>query len=438
MRKGIMKIICGTDFSVHAAEAANVAASLAARQNSRLTLLHAVEPARVDFLSKDHVDHLRAKLGRKLVAEGNRLRKAGADVGENLVFGRPHEVIVESAKRSKARLIVVSSLGQIAVSRLLVGSVAERTAQNATVPTLVVRDYKPLTAWAQGKRTLNIFVCYDFSPSSDAALRWVASLKDIGRCRITVSYVSWPPTETWRLGIGGHSSSAENPPEVKEVLERDLKERCAGLLGKRKVKLVVASAWGSQENRLIEMARSDGADLIVVGTNQRRGVDRFWLGSVSRGILYHAPMNVACVPMADDLSAKHDGLPAFRRVLVSTDFSKLGNKAVLFACGAAQRGGEVCLIHVIPSRRKRLKNELSARLESLIPERVQERGIQTRIEVVEHEQPAVAICQAAERFSADLICIGSRGCWGLKKKFLGSVAEAVMRRSSRPVLVIRS
>ena len=79
-----MKIICGTDFSPHAAEAANVAASLAARHESRLMLLHAVEPAQVDFLSKDHVDYLRARLGRKLVAEGNRLRKAGADVGESL------------------------------------------------------------------------------------------------------------------------------------------------------------------------------------------------------------------------------------------------------------------------------------------------------------------------------------------------------------------
>lgn len=433
-----MKIICGTDFSANSAEAANVAASLAARYHSRLTLLHAVEPAHVNFMSKDHVDYLRAKLGRKLVTEGNRLRKLGADVGESLVLGRPHEVLAESAKRSKASLIVVSSLGKIAVSRLLVGSVAERTAQSATVPTLVVRDHKRLTAWAQGNRTLNVFVCYDFSPSSDAALRWVATLKDIGRCRLTVSYVSWPPSEAWRLGAGGYSSSSDNPAEVKAVLERDLKERFAALLGRRKVKLDVDTWWGSQDVRLVDTAKSENADLIVVGTNQRRGVDRFWLGSVSRGILHHAPMNVACVPMTDDLSAKRDGPPAFRRVLVSTDFSKLADKAVLFAYGAAQRGGEVCLVHVIPLRRAGLKKELSARLESLIPENAQARGIQTLIEIAEHERPAVAICQAAERFGADLICIGSRGRSGLKKKFLGSVTEAVMRRSSRPVLVIRS
>lgn len=51
---------------------------------------------------------------------------------------------------------------------------------------------------------------------------------------------------------------------------------------------------------------------------------------------------------------------------------------------------------------------------------------------------AAAICQAAERSGAELICIGSRGRSGLKKKLLGSVTESVMRRSSRPVLVIQS
>jgi hypothetical protein len=46
------RIICGTDFSTHAAEAANVAAALALRQNATLTLLHAVAPWEVEFLEK--------------------------------------------------------------------------------------------------------------------------------------------------------------------------------------------------------------------------------------------------------------------------------------------------------------------------------------------------------------------------------------------------
>lgn len=446
-----MKIICGTDFSVHAAQAAEVAAAWAARSNGSLKLVHTLEPSGLEFLSQAQMNRWQTKLKRKLIAEENRLRKSGAEVMATLALGRPHEVLVNSVKHFPADLILVSTLGQIAPSRWLAGSVAERTAQNATVPTLVVRDPDCLIDWARGKRPLNVFVGYDFSESSDAALRWVASLSKIGPCHITVTYLSWPPAETWRLGIGDYTAQGTNSREVQALLERELNERCAPLLGKTKARLRVVSGWGSPETELIDLTKASEADLIVVGTNQRRGLNRFWLGSVSRGILHHAPTNVACVPMAVDSREPDLDIPAFKRVLVPTDFSKLGNKAVAFAYGAARRGGEVSLLHVIPPAGKfkpeaesaegpqaKRKQELTARLQALVPRAALARGIQTQVEIVEHQHPAAAICQAAERSGAELICIGSRGKSTLKNKLLGSITEAVMRRSDRPVLVIRS
>lgn len=446
-----MKIICGTDFSVHAAHASNVAAALAVRSNKPLKLLHALEPSGLEFLSKAQVDLWRDKLRRKLVSEGNRLRSSGADVLETLVLGRPHEVLANSAQHFEADLIIVSTIGQVAPSRWVIGSVAERTAQNATVPTLVVRDHDRLIDWATGKRPLNAFVGYDFSASSDAALRWAASLPEIGPCNITVTYLSWPPAETWRLGIGDFTSNGANPPGVHALLERDLKERCQVMLGKTKARLNVVSGWGSQEAQLIDIARANQADLIVVGTNQRRGLNRFWLGSVSRGILHHAPTNVACVPMAVDSRESKIDIPTFKRVLVPTDFSRLGNKAVAFAYGTVRRGGEVSLLHVISPAssfkpdeasvngdRAKRKRDLAARMEALVPKAAFTRGVQSRIEIVEHQHPSAAICQAAERCGADLVCIGSQGRSSLKKKLLGSVTESVMRRSKRPVLVVRN
>jgi nucleotide-binding universal stress UspA family protein len=265
-----------------------------------------------------------------------------------------------------------------------------------------------------------------------------------------VAYVSWPPKETWRFGVGSYSSLTEDDLEVRTLLERDLKERCTRAFGKGRPKLRVVSSWGPVEERLVELAKAEAADLIVLGTNQRRGLSRFWLGSVSRGVLHHARTNVVCVPPADELKPTTEGIAAYRRVLVPTDFSKPSNRAISFAYGAAPRGGEVCLVHVIPptggfrpetaakdGTTASRKQELTARLEALIPEEARNRGIWSRVEVVEHQHPAAAISQAAERFAADLICIGSRGHSGLKKKLLGSVTERLMRRSSRPVLVVR-
>jgi nucleotide-binding universal stress UspA family protein len=52
-------------------------------------------------------------------------------------------------------------------------------------------------------------------------------------------------------------------------------------------------------------------------------------------------------------------------------------------------------------------------------------------------QPAMAICQAAERLDVDIICLGTHGRTGLPRAALGSIAEAVLNHTRRPVLLAR-
>ena len=59
-------------------------------------------------------------------------------------------------------------------------------------------------------------------------------------------------------------------------------------------------------------------------------------------------------------------------------------------------------------------------------------------EILENADAAQAIAQEAERFRADAICIGSHGRSGLAKAFLGSVAQGVMVKSKRPILIVRA
>src|SRR5690349_11234306 len=247
-----MKIILGTDFSNQAERAIKVAASLAAHTDSSLTLVHAVEPGPIEFLEKPHLDRLRSRLQKKLGYEAARIRRAGVDVGEKLILGSPHAELAATAKRTKADLVVVASARKNALLQRLAGSVAERTAQNSSVPTLVVREDESLLAWTRGDRPLHISVGYDFSTSADAALRFAATLRTIGPCRITVTYVSWPPNETLRFGIGADTSKPGNAPEVQRLLERDLKERCNAVFGAEPVEVRVISSWTGEDSKLIE------------------------------------------------------------------------------------------------------------------------------------------------------------------------------------------
>lgn len=78
-----------------------------------------------------------------------------------------------------------------------------------------------------------------------------------------------------------------------------------------------------------------------------------------------------------------------------------------------------------------LRMQIRSRLAQL-----QEVPARFRVEVVPDGRVAQAIVDAAERFGADLIVMGTHGRTGLQRVLLGSVAEGVLRRSPVPVVVV--
>lgn len=64
-------------------------------------------------------------------------------------------------------------------------------------------------------------------------------------------------------------------------------------------------------------------------------------------------------------------------------------------------------------------------------------GIEVDTKLLEGQVVHSEIAKAAQEIHADLIVIGSHGRTGIKKFFLGSVAQSVLGASDIPVLVIR-
>ncbi len=122
-------------------------------------------------------------------------------------------------------------------------------------------------------------------------------------------------------------------------------------------------------------------------------------------------------------------------LLAATDLSTHGGHAVPHAFSMLTAGGAVRLVHVVEPRGRR-ESQLT-RLRGLIPAEATRHGLDADVEVIESRDPATAICEATDRFDADLICIGSHGHSSLLAAAMGSVAHAVVARSSHPVLVIR-
>lgn len=436
-------IICGTDFSENARKAADVAAALAKRLGLPLLLVHASSIPRSPFVEEN------------LSAEVERLRDAGANLTAEVIDGDADEVLAKAAQKRAARLLVVSSLGSRKPSRWLLGSVAERTAESSPVPTLVVREASPFEAWARGERALKVFVGTDFTASSDAALRWVADLRQFGPVEVVAGFVDWPPEEAGRLGVSGIRAMQGNPLSMQKVLERDLQEKVTRLLGSEQIRIMVRDNWGRVEMPLVEMAIEEQADLIVVGTHQWHGLSRLKHGSVSRGILGNAPMSVACVPTPAAAPMPGPRMRECQRVLVAVDLNEPHGFAASHGYSIVQPGGTVRLMsNLAPIRRlnpiggaadgelatleghTRRIAEAEAKLRALAPDKGESRGIVTEVEVTENPETAEAICAAAERFGADVICVGNHTRPGFTAKVLGSVSLGVLCGSLRPVLVV--
>jgi nucleotide-binding universal stress UspA family protein len=450
-----MSVVCGTDFSANAMMAADAATAIAARLGEPLDVVHVASAMWADCPPSAHallVDQARARLAEEVA----RLRTQHRDVRDVLLQGITDDALVGHAATTGAKLILVSSVGRRVPGRWLLGSVAERTAQAATIPVLVVRDAAPFVAWAQGQRRLRLVVAVDFSSTADDAIRWVAGLPAIGPCDVVAAYSSWPPGERRRLGSGVRNTVFENDPDIEAVLRRDLEHKLRMLPAGLDVRVRVETTLGRASSHLVEMARAESADVIVVGTHQRHGARRLWHGSVSRGILHEAPMSVACVPSTRMAPREAAQVGPVANVLAATDFSEIGNRAIFFAYAMVPAGGTVHLMHVVEhddvqdltygeydtgvpptdQQRARQQAEIRGGLQALIPPEAATRGIKTEMHIVEAVSAAPAIAMAAERLDVDAISVGTYGRSGLPALFAGSVTRELLAHSRRPVLVV--
>jgi len=450
------RILCGTDFSENAGEAAAVAAALGKQLKEPVALVHAVEKPYLLSPGAEVMKWLMSSRRKSLAQEAERLRKTGANVHETISYGPADEVLVDLANKGQTRMLVVASQGRRGVERWFLGSISERTAERAKVPTLVVRKGSAFAAWIRGDRPLKVFVAFNFTSTSEAAVHWIEELQAIGPCEVVVGYVAEPPAQQTPLGNASSLPHFGLSPEGRALLERNLKERVTDLLGPTPFRARLESNWSRPESRLAELAQEEGADLLVLGSHQYHGFERLWHSSVSRGLLHRATMSVAVVPWATLKNRAINLAPPVQRVLVTTDFSNLANHAISHAYSLLRGEGTVHLIHVIhpqelpggeslkgtPDRRFKTRHSKHAqacteRLRGLIPPAAANLGILTEVEVIEHHEVAQAICESAERFGAHVICLGTHGRSGVSKALLGSVAQRVMARSPRPLFLVK-
>ena len=76
---------------------------------------------------------------------------------------------------------------------------------------------------------------------------------------------------------------------------QEVVRRAEQMLNKAGYKVRTAVEEGDPKSKIIDQATHWNAELIVVGSHGRKGIERFLMGSVAEGIVRHAPCSVEIV-----------------------------------------------------------------------------------------------------------------------------------------------
>ncbi|MDL1960004.1 MAG: universal stress protein [Deltaproteobacteria bacterium] len=142
------RILTPVDGSKFSLKAVRLAKRLAEIQGSELLLLHVLDTAVFDqlcrFNYKPH-NEVRADMEGSARAFLNdmsiEISQSNVAVSITIKEGIPHEVILDEAVSWGADLIVMGKLGKRGVSRILLGSVAERVIEFANLPVLLANAF---------------------------------------------------------------------------------------------------------------------------------------------------------------------------------------------------------------------------------------------------------------------------------------------------------
>jgi len=285
----------------------------------------------------------------------------------------------------------------------------------------------------------------DFSEFSTASLTYAAALAASYGSALRLLHVLTPfPIVPPLVDVPGGAQLYESQRlQGQQALEAE-----AARIRRPGVTVDVELRDGSAVHEVLTAAREWQADLIVLGTHGRGGVERLVLGSVAEKVLRKATCAVLAVPHGAIASA--GGAERITHVLCAHDGSEASAAGVAYAVSlASATGAKLTLVSVVEAlpyggdftgpdfAAFRAARDAHAReaLDSALPADV-------RVHCNVHDRlvyghPAQQILEVAAQEAPDLLVMGVQGRGALDLLMFGSTANHVVRHASCPVLTVR-
>ena len=285
-----------------------------------------------------------------------------------------------------------------------------------------------------------ILVPTDFSPASDCALHLASELAGPFEAEIHLLHV--------RTMVDNPVVSPEDLDEVERILamsdaetQKTLEKSAQGIDATTRCHVTRGTA---PAEAILDAVSEFHCDLVLMGTNGRRGLKNLLVGSVAKEVVHRSP-----VPVLTTRAATGRAFPP-KKILVAFDSSEDSLRAVLLAAEWARLlRAEVTLLHAVepvtyPSFYAhytvdgKYLDEISTQCREALEEVAKEhlRAVTHETSVI-HAQASEGITDFASSHGFDLVVLATRGLSGIAHTLFGSVAERVTQTSEVPVLTVR-
>jgi nucleotide-binding universal stress UspA family protein len=211
---------------------------------------------------------------------------------------------------------------------------------------------------------------------------------------------------------------------------------------------------GPFDEMLTRAATDAAAELVVIATHGRGPFARFFLGSVTDGVVRHSPVPVLVLrPLEWDTPVDLTRRPHVRNILVAVDGSELAGRVVPPAARIGRvLGGEFTVFmvrepapaEVLPGLEPyRLPDdwepgpgaEKARKYLDRVARTLRDGGATAHTKLEPAGPPAEAILDFAHRHPGTLVALATHARSGLTRLLAGSVADQVIRNGIGPVLV---
>ena len=279
----------------------------------------------------------------------------------------------------------------------------------------------------------------DFSEGTVRTLEYAVRFSTRFQASLHVIYVNG--SSAWSAGTGADYRILEKD-DWSDAFKDFVRAHTADTSAVAKV-IYQEVAGSATAESILQYAREQDIDLIVMGTHGHRGLGRLLLGSTAQEVT-----RLSTCPVLTVGGKKAEAGAAFlRRLLVPVDFSDHSQKALESARELADRfDASLVLLHVLqqvatPSSLgvsfPSLANpEVHQRARDLLEKMVQDLP-GTEVHVVDG-LPAHEIVEFAGNREIDVIVIATHGLTGFERFLMGSVTEQVLRLAPCPVFTVKS